>query len=244
MDDQRIQENRATHTEGERAADAVVRQLESRIFSGELPDGSPLPAERELIEEFGISRTVAREAVKALAVKGLIEARPRYRPVVRKPSYDTAFGALEGIVPHLLGQPGGVKSLFETRILIEAALVREAARHADKDDIANLRAALARNEEAINDSVRFYETDMAFHSVLYTIPRNPVLPALHKAYVAWLTEHWRQMPRLPERNRRNHAAHKAILDGILNRDPDAAEAALRSHLADAWEQVRATFKNL
>ena len=73
-----------------RAADAVVEQLEARIFSGELADGKPLPAERELIAEFGVSRTVAREAVTMLASKGLIDARPRHRPVVRKPDYDTA----------------------------------------------------------------------------------------------------------------------------------------------------------
>ncbi|MCO6383359.1 FCD domain-containing protein [Oceanicola sp. 502str15] len=46
---------------------------------------------------------------------------------------------------------------------------------------------------------------------------------------------------LPERNRRNVAAHQAIVDGILGRDPDAAEAALRKHLEDAWDQVRETF---
>ena len=94
------------------------------------------------------------------------------------------------------------------------------------------------------ESDRFYETDMAFHSVLYTIPKNPILPALHKAYTGWLADHWKQMPRLPERNRQNFQAHSAILDGILNRDPDAAEDALRRHLTDAWEQVRATFDNL
>ena len=227
-----------------RAADAVVEQLEARIFSGELADGKPLPAERELIAEFGVSRTVAREAVTMLASKGLIDARPRHRPVVRRPDYDTALGVLGGIVRHLLEQKGGVKHLFDTRILVETALVRFAAEQADKDDIANLRAALARNGEAVLESERFYETDMAFHSVLYTIPKNPILPALHKAYTGWLADHWKQMPRLPERNRHNFQAHSAILDGILNRDPDAVEDALRRHLTDAWEQVRATFDNL
>ena len=81
-------------------------------------------------------------------------------------------------------------------------------------------------------------------SVLYTVPRNPIFPALHKSYTAWLGDHWKQLPRLPDRNRRNFAAHSAILDGILSRDPDVAEHALRSHLADAWNQVRATFENV
>lgn len=229
---------------GARAADSVVAALEERIFSGQLKDGQMLPAERELIEEFGVSRTVAREAVKILGGKGLIEARPRHRPVVRQPDFDTALGVLGGLVKHLIGQSGGVKHLFDARIFVEAGLVRKAAAEAGKNDIANLRAALERNRACIHDSEQFYETDMAFHAVLYTIPRNPIFPALHRAFCEWLEGHWRQMPRLSERNARNYGAHQAIFDAILNRDPDAAETALRLHLEDSWKQVENTFRDL
>lgn len=224
-----------------RAADAVVRQLSAKIQSGEYSDGDPLPPERLLMEEFGISRTVVREAVQSLSKQGLLEARPRHRPIVRKPGYDAAISAMESVVSHLLNNAGGVKNLFDTRILVEAALVRQAAREAQRDDIAALKAALEENEAAIDDSELFYRTDRAFHALLYEIPRNPVLPALHKAYVTWLAPQWSRMPRLPERNRENHAAHVRIFDGILMRDPDAAEAALRAHLETAWEQVCETF---
>ena len=87
----------------------------------------------------------------------------------------------------------------------------------------------------------FYLTDRAFHAVLYDIPRNPVLPAIHKAYVTWLAPQWSRMPRLPERNKANFEAHARIFEGILMRDPDAAEQALRAHLEQAWDQVCATF---
>lgn len=227
-----------------RAADLVVRRLAQKIQSGELADGQPLPSERNMMEEFGISRTVIREAVVALSNKGLIEARPRHRPVVRKPGYDAAFGALESIVDHLLHEPGGVRNLFDTRILIEAALVREAAKNADKDDIAALKQALAENEAAIHDSDAFYETDIGFHRVLYNIPRNPVLPAINKAYTTWLAPQWSQMPRLPDRNRMNFEAHQNIYEAIIMRDPDAAEDFLRDHLKNAWRQVRETFGEL
>ena len=235
--------NRPPLAEG-RAADVVVSRLETMILSGELPDGEPLPAERQLMAQYGVSRTVVREAIKALAGKGLIVARPRFRPVVSRPNYDTAFGVLEGIVRHLIQQEGGVKHMFDSRILLEAALVRLAALEAGKDDIANLREALAKNEEAIPDSDRFYETDTAFHGVLYSVPRNPVFPAIHKAYTTWLSGHWSQMQRLPERNHRNFLAHKDIFDAILNRDADAAEDALKRHLTNAWTQVSATFGDL
>jgi DNA-binding FadR family transcriptional regulator len=225
-----------------RAADAVVRELEAMILAGELADGSRLPSERDLIERFGVSRTVIREAVARLASRGFVESRPRFRPVVRPPGFDAAVSAVGGIVHPLLRQDGGVKSLYDTRIFIEAALVRQAARHARKEDIEALRAALAANEAAIPDSGRFYTTDVAFHAVFYQIPRNPVFPAIHKAFVTWLSEHWERMPRSPERNRVNYLRHRDIFDAVVERDPDAAEGALVAHLNAAWEFVRGTFE--
>lgn len=224
-----------------RAADAVVRKIELRISSGELADGAFLPAERELMLEYGISRTVVREAVARLASRGLLEARHRFRPIVRRPGYDAALSAIGGVVSHLLGENNGIKNLYDVRVFVEAALVRNAALHARKEDISALRLALAANEQAISDSQSFYATDVAFHAVLYDIPRNPVFPSLHKAFTSWLAPHWQRMLRSPERNRVNYLAHRAIFDGIVDRDPEAAERALQSHLGAAWEYVRGTF---
>lgn len=225
-----------------RAADSLVRQIEARIAAGDLVDGAPLPPERDLIETYGVSRTVVREAVAALASRGLVESRPRYRPVVRRPGYDAALAAADGVVGHLLAQSGGVKNLYDTRIFLEASLVRQAARQARKDDIEALKRALDANEAAIPDSAAFYRTDVAFHAVLYDIPKNPVFPALHKAFTAWLAPHWVKMPRSPERNRVNFHRHSDIYNAIRDRDPDAAEAALNAHLNAAWEYVRGTFE--
>ncbi len=225
-----------------RAADAAVARLAARIGSGELQDGSYLPAERELMAEFGISRTVAREAVARLAGRGLVETRPRFRPVVRRPGYDAALSAIGGVVTHLLEQSGGVRDLYNTRVFLEAALVRHAALHARKDDIAVLRRALDANEASIEDSAEFYRTDMAFHAVFYELPRNPVMPAIHRAFTAWLQPHWARMPRSPERNRVNFLSHREICQAIVERDPEGAERALNGHLAAAWEYVRGTFE--
>lgn len=224
-----------------RAADLIVSRIEQKIVSGELADRSPLPAERALMEEFGTSRTVVREAVTALANRGLIENRPRFRPVVRKPGYEAALTAVGGVVQHLLGEQGGVKNLYDSRVFLERALVREAAMHARKDDIQALKQALFENQEALDDSKRFYETDVAFHGVLYGIPQNPIFPAIHSAYTAWLAPHWIKMERSPERNRINFESHKAIFDAIMERDSDGAEEALLRHLRAAWEFVRVTF---
>ncbi len=223
----------STQLSTNRAADFVIQTLEESIRSGELKDGETLPSERDLMDEFRISRTVAREAVQALSNRGLVEARPRFRPVVRKLGYDAAIHAAGSVVAHLLDQPGGLKNLFDTRIIVEAALVRQAALHAEKDGLAALKQALEENGAAIDDSERFWRTDMDFHGVLYRITGNPVLPAIHEAFTTWLSPYWRK-PRLPEDNQTNHRAHKAIFEAIRMRDPDAAEERLRSHLSGCF----------
>ncbi|MEL6682607.1 MAG: FCD domain-containing protein [Pseudomonadota bacterium] len=228
----------------QRAADTLVAAIEAQIQSGALAEGDPIPPEREIVREHGVSRTVVREAVRILASKGLISARPGFRPVVARLGYDSAIGAVGSVVTQLLGQPGGVRNLFDLRTRMEASLVRDAAQIATAEQIGQLEAALDANRLAISNSAEFYETDIAFHSILYEVPGNPVLPAIHRAYTDWLSQHWIKMPRSPDRNQINHAAHKAIFNAILRRDPDKAEEALRSHLDAAWTQVSITFGNL
>ncbi|MEM8664514.1 MAG: FCD domain-containing protein [Pseudomonadota bacterium] len=233
-----------THLEpGGRAAEKVAASLTEKIVAGDLADGARLPSERDLIDEFGVSRTVVREAIAMLANRGLVENRPRFRPVVRRPGYDTAISAVAGVATHLLSTQSGVRTLFDVRIFVEAGLVREAALNARRSDIAALEEALAANEAAIGDSHLFYATDVAFHAVLYEVPGNPIFPAIHGAFTDWLSRHWERMPRSAERNRVNFLRHRDIAEGIVARDPDAAEAALRAHLNAAWEFVRGTFED-
>ncbi len=193
------------------------------------------------MQQFHASRTVVREAIAALANRGLLECKPRFRPIVRKPDYTAALQAIGGTVGHLLDERGGVKNLYDSRVFLERALVREAARAARREDVLELREALAVNEAAVSDLDEFYATDVAFHGVLYRVPRNPIFLAVQQAYIDWLSPHWEKMPRSKERNLVNYKSHERIFLAIEDRDPDAAEQALISHLNAAWEYVRATF---
>jgi DNA-binding FadR family transcriptional regulator len=225
-----------------RASDDLVAEIEVRIASGQFENNKPLPAERDLMDMFGASRTVVREAISTLANRGLLESKPRFRPVVKKPDYGTVLTATGKIIEHLLSEPGGVSDLYKSREFIERSLARHAALHANKDDIAELKAALAANYEAIDDTPRFFQTDMAFHGVLYNIIRNPIFPAIHEGYLSWLSPSWGKMNRAPDHNLINYQAHKKIYDAILERDPVQAEDAMSEHLAVAWEVVKDTLE--
>ena len=71
----------------------------------------------------------------------MLENRPRFRPVVKKPGFDAAFDTVGGIVQHLINAKEGVETLFQSRVFLERALVREAAIRAQSSDIRELRAA-------------------------------------------------------------------------------------------------------
>jgi len=223
-----------------RASDVLSERLVGLIAAGNLEAGERLPPERDLMRRFGVGRSAVREAIANLASRGLLITRPGFRPIVRKPDYETALDALGRSIGHLLADENGVWNLFESRILVEGALARHAAAHARREDVDALRDALERNRAAIGDSQAFYATDVVFHGVLYRVPRNPIYPVVQKAYVNWLMSHWRRMERSPDVDRVNHAGHAAIFEAILARDPDEAEAALRRHLQVAWEFVRGT----
>lgn len=225
------------NNQGYRAADELFLEFERMIVSGELANGEALPPEREIVETFGVSRTVVREAILALSNKGLVEAKPRFRPVVRKPNFDTAIDTVGNVVSRLLEEGEGVKNLFDTRIMVEVYLARQAAVDAKRDDMQSLKNALEENEAAINNMDLFFQTDVKFHRVLYEMSGNPLLPSIHRAYITWLKPNWVKMPTLPARNQLNFESHTAIYNAILMRDPDKAEAATRKHLADAWDQI-------
>ncbi|NBJ10030.1 FCD domain-containing protein [Microvirga arsenatis] len=226
---------------GARRSDAIAAELAQMIQNGGFQEGERLPAERDLMQRYGVSRAAVREAIITLANRGLIETRLGHRPIVRKPDYEIAIDKVGNLVGHLVVDRKGVWNLFETRIFLEAALARWAAKHARRDHLEELRAALETNREAIGNSSLFDQTDAAFHAVLYRIPGNPIYPAIHKAYVEWLTQHWRSMRRGADIDQMNYAGHEAVLEAILARDPDSAEEAMRRHLTAAWEFVRSTF---
>jgi len=226
-----------------RSTDAVISELEQLILSGAFAYGEKLPAERTLMERFNVGRNVVREAISALSRNGLLETKPRHRPIVAYSGQDTALDSLTVFVQHFLDGEGGYEQLFNSRIFIEAALCRHAALHARKEDIQNLREALRNNKEAIDDADLFYQTDVLFHKVLYEIPRNPVFTILQKIYVSWLAKYWSRIKRDPELNMMNYKRHEAILEAIVDRDPDEAERAMHNHLNNSWGLAKDALKD-
>jgi GntR family galactonate operon transcriptional repressor len=213
--------------------DRVVHAIGRKILGGELPPGALLPAEPEL----GASRTVLREAIKVLAAKGLVEARPKIGTRVRPRD---AWNLLD---PDVLawqqrgaGSPSLLRTLTEVRRIIEPAAAELAASRADAGDLAALGEALAgmeRTAQARNGNVEpFVQADMRFHLAILHACRNELLEQMSRVVYSALLVSFRATSSLPGRARGSLPGHRAIFDAIRARDPRGAAAAMR-HLVQA-----------
>ncbi|KUL95267.1 GntR family transcriptional regulator [Bosea sp. WAO] len=213
----------------------VVERLETAINEGHYAPGDQLPAERELMEAYGVGRTAIREALFALQRMGLIVISSGERARVSQPSAGTMIGELSGLARYLLAKPGGAHHFQQARTMFEVGVARLAAETATADDIARLEAALAANRAALDQGRGFERTDVAFHLVLAEITRNPIFTALHLGLTEWLTEQRTTSLKAGGAAQAAYAAHQRIFEAVAARNPQAAADAMRAHLAEVGD---------
>lgn len=215
----------------------VAKQIEKRILVGELRSGDRLPTERELAEQFHVSRTAVREAMKILAQKGLVDMRPGRGTIV----IDGANEALQdslGLVMKLgLGEVGGSDSLVEVREILETEIAALAAARATEKEIAAMRDAIAVMDDNLDDADAFIAADNNFHEALARATQNALILILVNSIVNLLSEQRKQVFEVEGGPQRGQIHHRRILESILRRDPEAARAAMRSHLQQVREDV-------
>src|SRR5690606_35811948 len=186
-----------------------------------------------LRERLGVSSTALREAMKVLAAKGLIGAKPKLGTYVR-PRAD--WHLLDGDVIRwkFAGgpDPGFLRDLHELRAVVEPPVARFAALRRTPEQLATLERALGRMADG-SDPV---ETDLAFHRGLLEAAGNELMARLEVVLG----------PGLAGRDRLVHGSehtddpvpsHLAVLEAIRKGDADAAEQAMRDLLDKAWRDV-------
>jgi GntR family transcriptional repressor for pyruvate dehydrogenase complex len=221
-----------------RLSDTVAQQLLDSIFDRGLRPGDRLPSERELGEQFGVSRTVIREAVRSLVAVGVIEARPGTGlsvAAVDAASVTTSMSLyLRGIgeIPY--------EKLHEIRTMIEVQVAGRAAERATDLDIAALQAVLARFEESSRDGdvEQCADADVEFHRRLARATHNELYLVMLDSIGDILHEIRRQAIGAPGSMELAASAHAAILERVAARDPEGARRAMQAHLDDALEAWR------
>lgn len=213
----------------------VARQLRDAILDGALAPGEALPAERELCERFGVSRTTVREALRALQAQGLAVADGPTAPLrVTTPELLAAGPGRDGLVHLLRLGRVPVDDLVELRCALEAAALAHVARARDPRALAPAHAALEEMRDAGEDLAAVQRADVRFHLALVQAAGNRALELVMLAVRDSIEAHLRTaLAALPDPHataRRLVREHRALLAAVEAGDAAEAEALLRDHL--------------
>lgn len=213
--------------------DVVIEEVRRMILSGTLAPGDRLPVESDLAQLIGVSRGTLREGVRALSHLGVLETRQGSGTYVTELRPDKLLAPVRFVVD--LQPQASIEELQAVRRILETAAVRIATARIDEAGLAAADAALEDGSAAISRSTPDQEAamaaDMDFHRVLADATGNPVLASLISALSSGTARGrlWRALVDAGAAAR-TIAEHRAILEAVRSREPDAAAAWMSSHL--------------
>ena len=218
----------------------VVEALSDRIRDGRLAPGVKLPTEAAVMAEFGVSRTVVREALSKLQAGGLVETRHGVGTFVVGPGDASVFR----IEPQQLATLRDVIAVLELRIGLETEAAGLAAQRRTPDNLAGMRRAIADFAQVVEAGRDAVAADFLLHTEIARATQNEHFAGLMATLGARIIPRARLDPAGaidPQRQaylRRVNAEHESIVDAIAAQDVEAARAAMRTHLANSRERRR------
>lgn len=221
-----------------RLYEQIVQQIEDSVLNGTLKPGDQLPAERELAQRLGVSRTAVREAVKALREKGLVEAYSGRGTFITDGTSQAARQSFDLMIK--IGQQEGAPHLAELRLILEPGIAALAAVRAKEEDLAAMREAVAVMDRAQDDPEAYIEADLDFHLALAETVANPLILSLIDSIVGLLREQRMKIFNVEGGPQRGQIHHKRIFEAMERRDAEMARNAMRAHLEQVREDSKAT----
>jgi DNA-binding GntR family transcriptional regulator len=199
----------------------VADRLREQIFAKQLAPGSWLD-EQSLAEQFGISRTPMREAIKVLASEGLVTIK------MRRGAYVTEVTKRD------------LEQIFAILSLLEGEATRETAIRATEEELNQLDYWHHRLEKAAadRDIEQFFEINGKFHELIQEIAGNRWMNGVIIDLRKVLKLHRKDSLMSTGRLQSSLVEHRAILNALLKRDQVGAENAMRKHLARGLEALK------
>ena len=218
-----------------RISKQVTEQLKHAILLGQFQTGEKLPPERELAEQFQVSRVAVRESLRVLENAGFLTTRPG----VTGGTFvtDLTFEHLSNAFLDLfLAEKISIPELVHVRVLVEPEIARLASLHADGESAQLLREAVEAEELPIASLVEDLNRKTLVHYILAEVCGNRFLEALERSLMA-LTRRVVQAVE-PDRWWMHPAGmHRPIVEAVLARNPDAAAEAMRKHAIEFGENL-------
>jgi len=219
----------------------LVQVLEQRILAQQWRPGDKLPTEADIVRQFEVSRTVVREALSRLQAAGLVETRHGIGTFVLEPRPPMLFR----LDPDDLETSFEVLAVLELRISLETETAGLAAARRSDANLTVMRAALddfasnvARSETTVAPDFRFHQeiaeaTGNRYFAEIISYLGTTILPRTR------LLSSRMPPDQLTQYLQRVNREHEQILDAIAHRDTDFARAAMRIHLTNSRERLRA-----
>jgi DNA-binding FadR family transcriptional regulator len=206
-------------------AQGVVEELSARIRRSEFNPGDKLPPEAAIMEEYGVSRTVVREAISQLQAAGLVQTR-------------------HGIGTDSVVTVRDVLAILELRISMETEAAWLAASRRTVEQVARMGEALGEMQRALVNGRTSVEADVRFHQLIAEATDNRYFVELLGQLGSAIIPRARLNPpglgedKPTDYLERVNREHEDIYKAILRRDPEAARAAMRTHLSNSRERLR------
>ena len=220
-------------------AQGVVEYITSNIQHGILKAGEKLPTESAIMTQHGVSRTVVREAISHLQAGGWVQTRHGIGTfVIERSASGLAIGA-ESIVTVL-----DLLAMLELRISLEAEAAWLAASRRSAAQVALLAKALATMQKSVESGRPAVDADVQFHLLIAQATGNRYfVEILTQLGTTIIPRHRVNMPQLAHEDpsaylERVNREHEDIYNAIVRRDPEAARAAMRTHLSNSRERLR------
>jgi GntR family transcriptional regulator, transcriptional repressor for pyruvate dehydrogenase complex len=215
-------------------SDDVVDHLTELFISQQLKPGDRLPSERELAEQFGVSRTVVRESIKILEEKGMLDCRQGAGTYVLG---ITNQGIVESFTLYLQSDYNRYLELMEMRDILDVEVVGRLAKSASPEEIAVFRHHLDRMGELLDQPAEFAVEDVAFHLAFYHAMHNSVLMSIVQPILSLLETAMRITVDAPGSSERSYRRHVTLMECIEAHDSDAARRTMHEIIVHGRQRV-------
>lgn len=208
-------------------SERVAMKLLDLIRTGNLNAGDMLPTENQLAAALQVSRPVVREALRGLAILGVVESRQGGRCYITDLKPSRLVAPLQMVIAV---DESNVDALYEARVSVEGELLKLGVQRVEAGQIKRLQELVSAGYGLTGDPVGFRVLDLEFHQTLMSLAGNPFLERVALSLYDLGMEYRRVASETPGVIARSAAEHDDIFKAVSSRDPELAAAAMRTHL--------------
>jgi DNA-binding FadR family transcriptional regulator len=212
-----------------RASDEIVRHFREALFEGRLQAGDSLGSEQQLAQQFGVSRTTVRDALRFLEAAGLVEVRTGVKGGVRIAKGDPGRFA-DGLAVQLKLVGLDPRDALAAQMGLEWVAAELAAANATPEDLAELSRLVAESADLVDAGSAFTRAANEFHASVVRASHNWAIEMSLRAIREVMHELYVQTTN-PERARRVVQTHREIYQAILHHDIPRAGQLMRAHIS-------------